>query len=76
VRACALTRRDHAQVSESIIMGIPIAVGTGLFKLLRKTPSLDKEPKRGLLLDSLVDSSSPASPSFSLGIASALASVS
>jgi hypothetical protein len=68
-------------VSESIIMGIPIAVGTGLFKLLRKTPSLDKEPKRGLLLDSLVDSfvdssSSSASPSFSLGIASALASVS
>ncbi|ELR16951.1 DNAdirected RNA polymerase subunit A [Acanthamoeba castellanii str. Neff] len=61
-------------VSESIIMGIPIAVGTGLFKLLRKTPSLDKEPKRGLLLDSLTDSS--ASPSFTLDIASALAATS
>jgi DNA-directed RNA polymerase III subunit RPC1 len=65
--------RVRTQVSESIIMGIPIAVGTGLFKLLRKTPSLDKEPKRGLLLDSLTEASSATGPSFTLDIASALA---
>jgi len=61
-------------VSESIIMGIPIAVGTGLFKLLRKSPSVIKEPNRPLLLDSLSSSimSSSSSSSFSLDIIPAL----
>lgn len=51
------------QVSESIIMGIPIAVGTGLFKLLRKTDPLKKDNAPTPLL---------YQPSFNLDMATSL----
>lgn len=38
-------------VSECIIMGIPIPLGTGLFKLLRAVPRPDVAQRRGLLED-------------------------
>lgn len=56
---CSLTKLGHniscvpvSGVSECIIMGIPMNIGTGLFKLLHKA---DKDPspvKRPLLFDS------------------------
>jgi len=36
-------------VSECIIMGIPIPLGTGLFKLLRAVPKPDVTQRKGLL---------------------------
>ena len=36
-------------VSECIIMGIPIPLGTGLFKLLRNVPRPDVAQRKGLL---------------------------
>lgn len=38
-------------VSECIIMGIPIPLGTGLFKLLRAVPKPDVRQRKGLLDD-------------------------
>lgn len=38
-------------VSECIIMGIPIPLGTGLFKLLRAVPKPDVAHRKGLLDD-------------------------
>ncbi|XP_077989635.1 DNA-directed RNA polymerase III subunit RPC1-like [Glandiceps talaboti] len=38
-------------VSECIIMGIPMTIGTGLFKLLHKAEKDSKPPKRSLLFD-------------------------
>jgi len=38
-------------VSECIIMGIPIPLGTGLFKLLRAVPKPAIAPRKGLLLE-------------------------
>lgn len=38
-------------VSESIIMGIPMNVGTGLFKLLQKVENNSKPTSRPLLFD-------------------------
>ena len=38
-------------VSECIIMGVPIPLGTGLFKLLQKVEQRPTKPRR-LLLDS------------------------
>ena len=37
-------------VSESIIMGVPMPVGTNLFKLVQKTEKVALPPKRPLLL--------------------------
>lgn len=39
-------------VSECIIMGIPIPLGTGLFKLLHKPKNTNSVSKQSLLLDS------------------------
>ena len=38
-------------VSECIIMGIPMSVGTGLMKLLKKHPPFNAPPKKTLLFD-------------------------
>ncbi|KDR18934.1 DNA-directed RNA polymerase III subunit RPC1 isoform X1 [Zootermopsis nevadensis] len=38
-------------VSESIIMGIPMAIGTGIFKLLHKAENDPKPPERKLIFD-------------------------
>jgi DNA-directed RNA polymerase III subunit RPC1 len=40
-------------VSECIIMGVPVPIGTGLFKLLQRYPEVVKTYKRTRLLDSL-----------------------
>jgi len=46
--AAAYARRDAiAGVSECIIMGIPIPLGTGLFKLLQRCPKSDAKPPAG-----------------------------
>jgi DNA-directed RNA polymerase III subunit RPC1 len=39
-------------VSECIIMGVPMSVGTGLFKVLAATQKEEQLPKRTLLFDS------------------------
>ncbi|CAG8805936.1 9364_t:CDS:1, partial [Gigaspora rosea] len=48
------SKRDCLEgVSESIIMGMPMQLGTGLFKLIRKSHLGDeKPPKRKLIFDS------------------------
>lgn len=47
------SKRDCLEgVSESIIMGMPMQLGTGLFKLIRKSQSEnEKPPKRKLIFD-------------------------
>eukprot|EP00164_Ancoracysta_twista_P023141 GFYU01043097.1.p1 GENE.GFYU01043097.1~~GFYU01043097.1.p1 ORF type:complete len:154 (-),score=46.01 GFYU01043097.1:109-546(-) len=41
---------DIVGVSECIIMGIPVALGTGLFKLMQKIDHEELKPRRPLLL--------------------------
>eukprot|EP00744_Colponema_vietnamica_P003968 GILI01006003.1.p1 GENE.GILI01006003.1~~GILI01006003.1.p1 ORF type:complete len:1223 (+),score=408.56 GILI01006003.1:351-3671(+) len=43
-------RTDNIEgISECIILGIPVPLGTGLFKLLYKTPKVHRPPRRPLL---------------------------
>ena len=42
---------DHAGVSECIIMGIPMSIGTGIFKLLHRPPKPPAANRRQLLFD-------------------------
>ncbi|XP_043911596.1 DNA-directed RNA polymerase III subunit RPC1 [Protopterus annectens] len=42
---------EKLSVSECIIMGIPMNIGTGLFKLLHKADKEPNPPKRGLIFD-------------------------
>ena len=50
--AAAHSRKDSINgVSECIIMGIPIPLGTGIFKLLHKAPTPPLPPPAKLLLD-------------------------
>ena len=48
------SKRDCLEgVSESIIMGMPMQLGTGLFKLIRKSHfENEKPPRRKLIFDS------------------------
>ncbi|KAJ0060688.1 hypothetical protein NL108_017198 [Boleophthalmus pectinirostris] len=48
---CAVEPSDSG-VSECIIMGIPMNIGTGLFKLLHKADKNSSPPQRPLLFDS------------------------
>ncbi len=47
-----LSRAHSAGVSECIIMGIPMNIGTGLFKLLHSATKEPNPPRRPLLFDS------------------------
>ena len=44
-----------AGVSECIIMGIPIPLGTGMFKLLHRTPKVTLAKRKNLLFASVPD---------------------
>ena len=42
-------------VSECIIMGIPVPLGTGLFKVLHRTPKVNLPKKNVLLLSNSIN---------------------
>jgi DNA-directed RNA polymerase III subunit RPC1 len=50
--AALYSQRDSIEgVSESIIMGMPMPLGTGLFRLIRKSGREERPERRKLLFD-------------------------